>query len=117
MSIQVVDVLSLVDLFGAEYGSIFWSLNRSSRIKAMNQLHADCSASISELKKNPTALLSEADGAPIAILNHNKPAAYLIPAETYEWLLERLDDYELGKLVVERQAQKAEAIEVNLDEL
>jgi antitoxin StbD len=41
-----------------------------------------------EHKKNPTALLNEADGSAIAILNHNKPTAYLVPAETYEALME-----------------------------
>ncbi|CSE07567.1 toxin-antitoxin (TA) system antitoxin [Vibrio cholerae] len=58
----------------------------------MRQVLANCSASISELKKNPTALLNEADGSAIAILNHNKPAAYLVPAETYEYLIDMLDD-------------------------
>lgn len=83
----------------------------------MNQLHAECSASISELKKNPTALLTGAEGAPVAILNHNRPTAYLIPAETYEWMMEMLDDYELGKIVRERQADKEDAIAVDIDEL
>jgi len=41
----------------------------------MRQVLADYSASISELKKNTTALLNEAEGSAIAILNHNKPAA------------------------------------------
>jgi len=50
----------------------------------MKQVLADCSASISELKKNPTSLLNDAAGSTIAILNHNKATAYLVPAETYE---------------------------------
>ncbi len=83
----------------------------------MRQVLADCSASISELKKNPTALLNEADGSAIAILNHNKPAAYLVPAETYEWLMDVVDDYELAKVVEDRRADLSNAIEVNLDDL
>ncbi|WP_257296705.1 type II toxin-antitoxin system Phd/YefM family antitoxin [Endozoicomonas sp. YOMI1] len=83
----------------------------------MRQILADCSASISELKKNPTALLNDSEGSPIAILNHNKPAAYLIPAETYEWMVELIDDYQLGKLVEERLKDKDQAVEVNLDDL
>lgn len=83
----------------------------------MRQVLADCSASISELKKNPTALLNEADGSAIAILNHNKPAAYLVPAETYEQLMDMLDDYELAKLVEERRADLSEAVEVSIDDL
>jgi len=83
----------------------------------MRQVLADCSASISELKKNPTALLNEADGAAIAILNHNRPAAYLVPAETYEWLMDVVDDYELARVVEKRRSDLSNAIEVNLDDL
>lgn len=83
----------------------------------MHQVLADCSASISELKKNPSALLSEANGAAIAILNHNKPAAYLVPAETYEWLMDALDDYFLSQVVTDRRAEQASAVEVSLDDL
>ena len=83
----------------------------------MKAIFANCSASISELKKNPSALIEQSEGEPIAILNHNKPTAYLVPAETYEELMERLEDYQLGLLVTERQNEKISAIEVNIDEL
>ena len=85
--------------------------------KIMRRVLADCSASISELKKNPTALLKVSAGAPIAILNHNKPTAYLVPAETYEWIIEKLDDIELTAIVEMRRSKKAGAIEVSLDGL
>lgn len=39
------------------------------------------SASISELKHNPSQLIEAANGETIAILNHNKPTAYLVPAD------------------------------------
>ena len=83
----------------------------------MEQILSSCSASISELKKNPTALLNEAEGSPIAILNHNVPAAYLIPAETYEWLMDKLEDAELAQIVTDRMHEKDRAIEVDFDEL
>lgn len=83
----------------------------------MESVLASCSASISELKKNPSALIEQSDGEPIAILNHNRPTAYLIPAETYEALLEKLEDFQLGVIVTERQHEKISAVEVTLDEL
>lgn len=83
----------------------------------MKTVLASCSASISELKKNPSALIDQAEGEPVAILNHNRPTAYLIPAETYEQLLEKLEDHQLGLIVKERQNEKISAIEVNVDEL
>jgi antitoxin StbD len=83
----------------------------------MKTVLANCSASISELKKNPSALIDESEGEPIAILNHNRPTAYLVPAATYEAIMERLEDYQLGLLVNERQNEKIEAVEVDIDEL
>ena len=83
----------------------------------MKQILSSCSASISELKKNPTALLNEAEGSPIAILNHNVPAAYLIPAETYEWLMDKLEDAELTQIVTDRAHEKKTAIEISIDDL
>ncbi|HKI44416.1 MAG TPA: type II toxin-antitoxin system prevent-host-death family antitoxin [Balneolales bacterium] len=83
----------------------------------MESVLAGCSASISELKKNPSALIEQSGGEPIAILNHNRPTAYLVPAETYEALLEKIEDYQLGVLVQERQHEKISAVEVTLDEL
>lgn len=83
----------------------------------MRQILADFSVTISELKKNPSSLLSQASGSPIAVLNHNKPAAYLVPAETYEAMMQMVEDYELGRLVEERRGERAEAIAVSLDDL
>ncbi len=83
----------------------------------MESVLAKCSASISELKKNPSALIEQSEGAPIAILNHNKPTAYLVPADTYKSMLEYIEDYHWGLIAQERQHEKASAIEVTLDEL
>ena len=68
----------------------------------MELLYTNASVSISELKKNPTAVIEEADGFPVAVLNHNKPAAYLVPAAAFEAMMEKLDDIELVKLVKQR---------------
>lgn len=83
----------------------------------MKHLFANYSASITELKNNPTALLMQAEGAAIAILNHNKPTAYLVPADVYEMLLERIEDYELGIIIKERQSEKSKAVKVSIDDL
>jgi antitoxin StbD len=66
-------------------------------------LYTNASVSISELKKNPTAVIEKAGGFPVAVLNHNKPAAYLVPAAAFEAMMEKLDDIELAKLVRERE--------------
>ena len=76
---------------------------------------ADISAGISELKKNPMAILEQGEGAPIAILNRNEPVFYMVPAAAYEALLDKLEDLELAVTVRARLDQKE--IEVSLDEL
>ena len=86
-------------------------------VPKMKSVLANCSASISELKRNPSALIEQADGEPVAILIHNKPTAYLIPAETYEDLLDSIEDYQLGIIVRDRQNEKISAVEVDIDEL
>ena len=83
----------------------------------MESVLAKCSASVSELKKNPSALIEMAEGEPVAILNHNKPTAYLIPAETYKAMIEKMEDFQLGLLVKKRQNKKMSALEISLDEL
>jgi antitoxin StbD len=83
----------------------------------MKTLLAELSASITDLKKNPSAVIAKSSGQPVVILNHNRPAAYLIPAEAYEALLDRLDDLELAGLIRERQGEKPQAVSVSLDDL
>jgi antitoxin StbD len=83
----------------------------------MEHINANLSISISELKKSPMALLNKAKGEPIAILNHNKPAAYLIPAIAYDLFVEILEERELTSLIKKRLLEKNQAIEVNLDDL
>lgn len=76
---------------------------------------ADAGISISDLKKNPSAAIAAAEGFPLAILNRNKPAAYLIPARQWEAIMERLEDAELAEIVRERAGQKR--IRVKLEDL
>lgn len=76
---------------------------------------ADTCAGISELKKNPMAVLEQGDGAPVAILNRSEPAFYAVPAAAYEALMDKLEDLELAALVKERLDQPE--IEVDIDAL
>ena len=72
----------------------------------IDPIFADAGTSISELKKNPSAVIEAAEGRPVAILNRNRPAAYLIPAKAWEAIMERLEDAELAEIVRARAGQK-----------
>jgi len=52
-----------------------------------HQILARYSAGISELKKNPMAVIEQGRGEPVAILNRNEPVFYAIPAENFESLM------------------------------
>ena len=81
----------------------------------MEIILSDTSVSITELKRNPSAVIDAADDAAVAVLVHNKPSAYLIPADTYRRMLERLEDLELAALVRSRAGERR--IKVKLDAL
>jgi antitoxin StbD len=57
----------------------------------MEQVLASRSVSITELKRSPSAVLEQAGSEPVAVLNHNRPAAYLLSPSVYEAMLVRLN--------------------------
>jgi antitoxin StbD len=83
----------------------------------MQTILADLAVSMSEFKKNPAAVLREANNRPVAVLNHNKTAFYMIEPELFEAMMEEIADQDLYQKVLARMADKVNAIEVNLDDL
>ncbi|MCB4793608.1 type II toxin-antitoxin system Phd/YefM family antitoxin [Pseudomonas sp. NP21570] len=72
----------------------------------MRSVLADVAVGISELKKNPSAVMVRAGGMPVALLNDNRAIAYLVPAELYEQMIERLDDLDLVDTAKARSTEK-----------
>lgn len=81
----------------------------------MHTILAESTTSISELKKNPMAVVEQGDGFPIAVLNRNQPVFYCVPAQAYELLMDKLEDLELAQIIDERKNQPE--IKVSLDDL
>ena len=81
------------------------------------KIHADLTTSISDMKRNPQALIDSAHGETIVLLNRNKPTAYIVPAKTYEMLMDLAEGIELGRIIEERKDEKKEAVEVGIDEV
>lgn len=59
--------------------------------------------------------MDDAKGQALAVLNHNRVMAYIVPADTYETMLERLDDLDLVEIVRARADERG--VPVALDEL
>jgi len=81
----------------------------------LHPILSDATTSISELKKNPMAVVEQGEGFPVAVLNRNQPAFYCVPAAAYEALMDKLEDMELAALVNERADQPE--VKVTIDEL
>ena len=81
----------------------------------MEPILASISVSVTELKRNYANILIQADDCPVAVLNHNRPEAYLVPASHYERLMAYLEDMEDAKLVRERG--DGPFVQIGIDEL
>jgi antitoxin StbD len=78
---------------------------------------AQIGVSISDLKRNPAAVIEAARDKQVAILNRNKAVAYVVSPRLWESLLEMIEDYEDFKLVEERLADMGTAIAVKIEDL
>ncbi len=83
----------------------------------MERIYSELTASLTALKRNPSRVIDEANGAPVAILSHNKPKAYLLSPEAYKELLEAHEDRALAKLAAQRARESDRFVEVSVDEL
>lgn len=81
----------------------------------MQAILASRSVSVTELKRNFADIISQADDSPIAVLNHNRVEAYLLPAAMFERLMAHVEDLKDAKLVQERA--NGPFVEVNLADL
>jgi antitoxin StbD len=83
----------------------------------METLLTDATVSMSEFKKNPAAVLRDARSRPVAVLNHNKAAFYMVEPALFEAMLDELADQDLHRKVLARMGERAQAIEVDIDEI
>lgn len=73
--------------------------------------------SISDLKNPPSSVLNDANGLPVAVLNHNRVMGYMVPANVYEAMVERLDELEFVQLVKARLDANETPVRVSLNDL
>ncbi|MBN6740091.1 type II toxin-antitoxin system Phd/YefM family antitoxin [Acidithiobacillus sp. MC6.1] len=94
-------------------GSIFSSVGMQERI--VEAIYADYSISMTEFKKNPASVLRDAGTRPVAVLNHNRPAFYMVTPEVFEALVEELSDRDLLEIARRRLMDKDKSVEVDID--
>ena len=83
----------------------------------MQTILADVAVSMSEFKKNPAAVLRQANRRPVAVLNHNRAAFYMVEPALFEAMMEELGDQELHRVAAQRLEGLSRAVEVDIDSL
>ena len=83
------------------------SLDKSSIIE---DVLATATVSVSELKKNPAAVIAEAQLRQVAILNRNRPVGYVIAPHVWEYLCEIAEDMKDAEIARERLENPGETI-------
>ena len=81
----------------------------------MQTLLTELTISMSDFKKNPAKVLREAGTQPVAVLSHNKAAFYMVEPQLFEALIEEMADAQIIPLLKARLAQRAKAVEVDID--
>lgn len=76
-------------------------------------IYAQSTVSMTDLRR--ASIADIVSDTPVAVLNHNKPAAYLLSADYYEYLLDQLENVQLSKIVNERRG--GSTVKVSLDDL
>ena len=76
-------------------------------------IYAQSTVSMTDLRR--VSIADIVSDSPVAVLNHNKPAAYLRSADYYEFLLDQVENIELSKIVKARRGGKT--VKVSLDDL
>ena len=85
----------------------------------MNAIHAGISIGVTELRESPTRILKRAEDEDqaVAILNHNKPAGYIISPKMMEAMLDSIADRIAENRAKERISSLHKARKIKIDEL
>lgn len=90
-------------------------MNKPFKPETIVPILADVGVSISDLKRNPAAVVEAAKSQQVAILSRNKPVAYIIAPHVWEYLSDLvLDQRVLREAEEELANEDAGGIEVNL---
>ncbi|MEY2943548.1 MAG: hypothetical protein RLY97_1562 [Pseudomonadota bacterium] len=92
-------------------------MNQPFKPPIIAEVLADACVSISNLKANPAAVIAAAQERQVAILSRNKPVAYIISPEVWEFLSDIYEDRLDSQLVRERLMAGEVGIPVSLDDL
>ena len=62
----------------------------------MNQIYAQHTVTVTELKKSPSTVLTKSGGMPVAVLTNNVPSYYIVGADEYQEMMMTLEAFQRG---------------------
>jgi antitoxin StbD len=85
----------------------------------MDTIHANITIGVTELRESPARILKRAENEDqaVAILNHNKPAGYIISPRMMEAMLDSIADRTAENRAKTRLSTVDKARKIKLDEL
>jgi antitoxin StbD len=90
-------------------------MNQHFKPEQIVPILADVGVSISDLKRNPAAVIEAARSQQVAILNRNKPVAYLVSPEVWDHIVDVFDDRRLVRDAQEALEEEGEDVVIDLD--
>lgn len=91
------------------------TVNQPFKPEALAPILADIGVSISDLKRNPAAVIEAARTEQVAILNRNRPVAYLISPEVWDHILDVFADRRLVREAQDALDEEGEDVVIDLD--
>jgi antitoxin StbD len=90
-------------------------MNKPFRPEPITPILADVGVSISDLKRNPAAVVAEAKLHQVAILSRNKPVAYVVSPEVWDHILDVLDERKLVREAQDALEEGGDDLVIDLD--
>jgi antitoxin StbD len=92
-------------------------MNKPFKLAQALPIMADVTVSISDLKKNPAAVIAEAKVRQVAITNRNRPVAYIVSPEVWDHISDVFADRKIERMAEEALENPGEWVEVSIDDL
>lgn len=92
-------------------------MNKPFKPEFVLPVMSEVTVSISDLKKNPNAVVAECRKRQVAITNRGRAVAYIVSPEVWDHILDVFDEHQLAREFADRLGDMAESIPVSMEEL
>ncbi|WP_374405403.1 type II toxin-antitoxin system prevent-host-death family antitoxin [Pelagerythrobacter sp.] len=90
-------------------------MNKPSKLDSIVPILADVGVSVTDLKRNPAAVIAAAREQQVAILSRNRPVGYIVSPEVWSFIEDVLADRELLREAQDALDEDGENVKLDLD--